>query len=92
VSPLSPSRTPPSLPLSPSLSHLTDSFSRIRFLTPTLTPQWLAGRMVEIVESGLSDHLIAPGFASLTLPAIRSMPEWFRWTVHTVCSPPLTRG
>lgn len=40
--------------------------------------------MVEIVESGLSDHLIAPGFAALTLPSIRSAPEWFRWIVNTV--------
>lgn len=42
--------------------------------------------MVEIIDSGLSDHLIAPGFAALTLPAIRSMPEWFRWIVNTVSS------
>lgn len=40
--------------------------------------------MVEIIESGLSDHLIAPGFAALMLPNVRSMPEWFRWFVNKV--------
>ncbi|KAM0748780.1 NAD(P)-binding protein [Meredithblackwellia eburnea MCA 4105] len=53
-----------------------------QFLMPTLTPQWVAERMVGIIESGLSDHLVAPGMAALLLPKVRSMPEWFRWTVH----------
>ena len=40
--------------------------------------------MDAIINSGLSDHLIAPGFAALTLPMLRSAPEWFRWTLNTV--------
>lgn len=40
--------------------------------------------MVQIIESGLSDHLVAPGFAKLLLPSVRSAPEWFRWFVNTV--------
>ncbi|KAL8276326.1 hypothetical protein RQP46_011251 [Phenoliferia psychrophenolica] len=54
-----------------------------QFLFPTLDPVWLAGRMVAIIESGLSDHLVAPCGAALVLPAIRCMPEWFRWIVST---------
>lgn len=39
--------------------------------------------MVGIINSGLSDHLVAPGGAALVLPAIRCMPEWFRWIIST---------
>ncbi|KAM0754267.1 NAD(P)-binding protein [Meredithblackwellia eburnea MCA 4105] len=53
-----------------------------QFMMPTLTPQWLAKRMVAIIDSGLSDHLVAPGLAAILLPKVRSMPEWFRWGVH----------
>lgn len=59
-------------------------------LTPTLTATWLACRMVEIIESGLSDHLVTPNFAALLLPSLRSAPEWFRWIVSTVKLPPLS--
>ncbi|GAA6028068.1 hypothetical protein JCM8097_001856 [Rhodosporidiobolus ruineniae] len=55
-----------------------------QFLTPTLSATWLAGEMVRIVESGLSDHLVTPHFASLLLPSLRSLPEYFRWFVTTV--------
>ncbi|ORY88826.1 hypothetical protein BCR35DRAFT_288643 [Leucosporidium creatinivorum] len=53
------------------------------FVTPTLKATWLAERMVGIINSGLSDHLVAPHFAKLLLPSVRSMPEWFRWIVNT---------
>lgn len=53
-------------------------------LTPTLNAPWLATRMVDIIESGLSDHLVAPNFAALLLPSLRSGPEWFRYLVNTV--------
>lgn len=53
-------------------------------LTPTLSAKWLAGRMVKIIESGLSDHLVAPGYAAFMLPNLRAFPEWFRWIVNTV--------
>ncbi|KAI5475936.1 hypothetical protein MNV49_000711 [Pseudohyphozyma bogoriensis] len=55
---------------------------QFQFLMPTLQPQWLAGEMARIIESGLSDHLIAPGVARVMLPKIRSLPEWFRWVVN----------
>ncbi|KAM0788279.1 hypothetical protein ACM66B_001426 [Microbotryomycetes sp. NB124-2] len=55
-----------------------------QFMTPTIQVPWLADRMVKIIESGLSDHLVAPGFAALLLPKLRSMPDWFRWIVNTV--------
>ena len=59
--------------------------SSVLSIFPTLDPIWLAGRMVAIINSGLSDHLVAPCGAALVLPAIRCMPEWFRWIVSTVC-------
>jgi all-trans-retinol dehydrogenase (NAD+) len=49
-----------------------------RSLTPTLQPKWLAIQMLRIIESGLSDHLVAPNSSHL-LPLIRSSPEWFRY-------------
>ncbi|GAA5905386.1 SDR family oxidoreductase [Sporobolomyces salmoneus] len=55
-----------------------------QFLSPTLDAGWLAGEMVRIIESGLSDHLVTPHFASLLLPSLRSGPDYFRWFVATV--------
>ncbi|GAA5851472.1 hypothetical protein JCM9279_001079 [Rhodotorula babjevae] len=55
-----------------------------QFLTPTLSAPWLAKEMVRIIESGLSDHLVAPHFAHALLPSLRSAPEYFRWLVTTV--------
>ncbi|GJN87277.1 hypothetical protein Rhopal_000225-T1 [Rhodotorula paludigena] len=55
-----------------------------QFLSPTLDARWLARQMVRIVESGLSDHLVAPHYAHLLLPNLRSLPDYFRWLVATV--------
>ncbi|SCZ94075.1 BZ3500_MvSof-1268-A1-R1_Chr6-1g08404 [Microbotryum saponariae] len=55
-----------------------------QFMTPTLSATWLAHKMVSILESGLSDHLVTPGFARVLLPSLRSLPEWHRWIVSTV--------
>ncbi|GAA6062654.1 hypothetical protein JCM10212_003466 [Sporobolomyces blumeae] len=55
-----------------------------QFLSPTLDAGWLAGEMVRIIESGLSDHLVTPHFAHLLLPSLRSFPDYFRWLVATV--------
>lgn len=40
--------------------------------------------MVDIIDSGLSGHLIAPNFAALLLPFVRAGPDWYRWLVNTV--------
>ena len=61
-----------------------------QFVSPTLDAGWLAGEMVRIIESGLSDHLVTPHFAHLLLPSLRSAPDYFRWFVATVSSPMLT--
>ncbi|KAL8280308.1 hypothetical protein RQP46_007225 [Phenoliferia psychrophenolica] len=53
-----------------------------KFIAPTLQPAWLGAKMVGIIESGLSAHLVAPGFAALVLPALRCMPAWFGWFIH----------
>ncbi|GAA5891398.1 hypothetical protein JCM6882_004682 [Rhodosporidiobolus microsporus] len=53
-----------------------------QFLTPTLSPKFLAGEMVRIVESGLSDHLTAPLGPAVFLPSLRSAPEYYRWVVN----------
>lgn len=53
-------------------------------LTPTLSSPWLASQMVDIVCSGLSAHLVAPGFAALVLPYMRAGPEWLRTVVNVV--------
>lgn len=56
----------------------------VQFLTPTLSAPWLAQRMVKIIESGLSDHLVTPHFAHLLLPSLRSLPDYYRWFVAKV--------
>ncbi|GAA5889944.1 hypothetical protein JCM16303_004358 [Sporobolomyces ruberrimus] len=55
-----------------------------QFLSPTLDAGWLADQMVRIIESGLSDHLVTPHFAHLTLPSLRSGPDYYRWFVATI--------
>ncbi|KAL8290360.1 hypothetical protein RQP46_002618 [Phenoliferia psychrophenolica] len=55
-----------------------------QFLMPTLQPAWLAARMVKIIESGLSDHLVTPNAAGFMLPAVRALPAWYGWMVNTV--------
>jgi hypothetical protein len=66
------------------LRRLYHTSSPLPSVTPTLNASWLAERMVGIINSGLSDHLVAPHFAKLLLPTVRSMPEWFRWVVNKV--------
>ncbi|GAA5821393.1 hypothetical protein JCM11251_004602 [Rhodosporidiobolus azoricus] len=53
-----------------------------QFLTPTLTPKFLASEMVRIIESGLSDHLVLPLGPRLFLPSLRSAPEYYRWLLN----------
>ena len=51
-------------------------------LNPTLSAPFIAGEMVRIISSGLSDHLVAPQFAAFVLPAVRCLPEWFRVSIN----------
>ncbi|SCZ87856.1 BZ3500_MvSof-1268-A1-R1_Chr2-3g05324 [Microbotryum saponariae] len=63
----------------------------LQFLFPTISPKWLADKMTTTIESGLSEHLVLPHYASL-LPGLRFFPEWFRWvfekagSVHSMTS------
>ncbi|ETS60117.1 hypothetical protein PaG_06116 [Moesziomyces aphidis] len=47
------------------------------FFTPVLEPIQVAQRVVWSLDSGLSQHLMLPGFANL-LPLLRTAPDWFR--------------
>lgn len=47
------------------------------FFTPVLEPIQVAEKVVWTLDSGLSQHLMLPGFANL-LPWIRALPDWFR--------------
>ncbi|SNX85110.1 related to retinal short-chain dehydrogenase/reductase [Melanopsichium pennsylvanicum] len=47
------------------------------FFTPVLEPIQVARKVVWSLDSGLSQHLMLPGFANL-LPWIRCAPDWFR--------------
>ncbi|SAM82834.1 related to retinal short-chain dehydrogenase/reductase [Ustilago bromivora] len=47
------------------------------FFTPVLEPVQVAQKIVWTLDSGLSQHLMLPGFAHL-LPLIRAAPDWFR--------------
>lgn len=47
------------------------------FFTPVLEPVQVAEKVVWSLDSGLSQHLLLPGFANL-LPWIRALPDWFR--------------
>lgn len=47
------------------------------FFTPVLEPVQVAQKVVWTLDSGLSQHLMLPGFANL-LPLIRAAPDWFR--------------
>lgn len=47
------------------------------FFTPVLEPIQVAERVVWSLDSGLSQHLMLPGFANL-LPLLRTAPDWFR--------------
>ncbi|TKY84712.1 hypothetical protein EX895_005792 [Sporisorium graminicola] len=47
------------------------------FFTPVLEPIQVAQKIVWTLDSGLSQHLMLPGFANL-LPWIRAAPDWFR--------------
>ncbi|SCV74896.1 BQ2448_7925 [Microbotryum intermedium] len=54
----------------------------VQFLFPTISPKWLADKMASTIESGLSEHLVLPHYASL-LPGLRFFLEWFRWVFET---------
>lgn len=47
------------------------------FFTPVLEPIQVARRIVQALDSGLSQYLTVPFFAS-GLPLLRSMPDWYR--------------
>lgn len=47
------------------------------FFTPVLEPTQVAEQIVWSLDSGLSQHLMLPGFAVI-LPWIRAAPDWFR--------------
>ncbi len=47
------------------------------FFTPVLEPIQVAEKIVWALDSGLSQHLMLPGFAVI-LPWIRAAPDWFR--------------
>ena len=49
-----------------------------------LSAETVAHRMVEIVESGLSQHVVMPTFVGLTLPLVRAFPDWFGHIIHKV--------
>lgn len=53
-------------------------------LNPTLSAPFVAGEMVRIICSGLSDHLVTPHFAGFVLPAVRCLPEWFRVSINAL--------
>lgn len=60
--------------------------STAQFLTPTLTPKWLATRMVAILNGGLSEHLVTPCAVGFLLPLVR-LSEPLRAFVHLVSGP-----
>lgn len=91
-------RTPLSTSLAEAENQLWDSqrkFPKARAdfigcsISPTLTPEQVARRMVDYVESGLGGHSIMPGSASTLLPLVRFMPFWYGWLFSkvSVCQP-----
>ncbi|KAM0786882.1 hypothetical protein ACM66B_002307 [Microbotryomycetes sp. NB124-2] len=66
-------------PLGAALNELDD-----QFMSPTIRPEWLAKRIVEVVEGGLSTHVMAPAGASVILPLLRVVPDWVRWILAKI--------
>lgn len=56
-----------------------------RSLIPTLTAHAVASSMASILDSGLSQHVIAPSTINI-LVWTRSMPAWYSWLLGRVCS------
>ncbi|KAK4057449.1 hypothetical protein OIO90_001518 [Microbotryomycetes sp. JL221] len=55
-----------------------------QFLSPTIRPEWLAARIVDIINSGVSSHLLAPSMAGVLLPSLRCVPDWVGWILSKV--------
>lgn len=53
------------------------------FFTPVLMPVQVAQKIVAALDSGLSQHMMLPAFASL-LPWLRALPDWYRRLVAVV--------
>jgi len=48
------------------------------FLSPVLEPWQVAVKVAACLDSGLSQHVTMPFFASVILPSLRAMPEYLR--------------
>lgn len=57
---------------------------------PTLEVIEVAEAVVAQIDSGLSGHVMQPLHARTLLPAIRFMPDWYRWFVHAIGKTHLT--
>lgn len=53
------------------------------FFTPVLMPVQVAQKIVDALDSGLSQHMMLPAFAEL-LPWLRALPDWYRRLVAVV--------
>ncbi|KAK4052781.1 hypothetical protein OIV83_002068 [Microbotryomycetes sp. JL201] len=68
-----------STPLGAALNELDD-----QFVSPTIRPEWIAAKVVEVIESGLSSHVSAPAAAGVILPLLRVVPDWIRWILAKI--------
>jgi hypothetical protein len=57
---------------------------------PTLDQDEVAEAVVAQIDSGLSGHVMQPLHARTLLPAVRFMPDWYRWFVHAAGKTHLT--